>query len=63
MLELVTKFQKTRTVVNKNRNTENSLRNEAGEIKILGHLDLNPTLSISSLVALFGIKQQIINEF
>lgn len=45
MLHLVPNFHETGSVLNKKRNLEIPVRNDAVEVEVLGHATMNPTLS------------------
>ncbi|KAL1493572.1 hypothetical protein ABEB36_009274 [Hypothenemus hampei] len=54
---LIAKFRETGSVANKKRNVEKPVRSEAVEIAILGHVNMDPTLSTRQLASVSGINR------
>ena len=55
ILELVAKFRETGSVHNRRRQAERPVRNEAVEVAVLGHVNVDPTLSTRPLSTMSGI--------
>ena len=62
VLELVSKFRETGSVANRKRNIENPVRNEGTEVAILGHVNLDPTLSTRQLETVAGVSRRSIQR-
>ncbi|XP_050307733.1 uncharacterized protein LOC126744391 isoform X2 [Anthonomus grandis grandis] len=62
VLELVSKFQETGSVTNRKLNIENPVRNEGMEVAVLGHNNVDPTLSTNQLETVTGISRRSIQR-
>lgn len=60
VLQLVRKFRETGSVLNKKREIENPVVNEATEVAILGHVVQDPTLSTRKLANVSGVNRSSI---